>query len=131
MADAPSRDRRGLGRGLAALLGDADTVATASQSAALVELPLDAIAPNPDQPRAAIEPAALEALAASLRAAGVLQPVVVAPADAEGRHLLIAGERRWRAARLAGLERVPAIVRAVDARERLELAWSRTSSART
>ena len=122
MADAPSRDRRGLGRGLAALLGDADAVATASQSAALVELPLDAIAPNPDQPRAAIEPAALEALAASLRAAGVLQPVVVAPADAEGRHLLIAGERRWRAARLAGLERVPAIIRAVDARERLELA---------
>ncbi len=122
MADAPSRDRRGLGRGLAALLGDADAVAAASQSAALVELPLDAIAPNPDQPRAAIEPAALEALAASLRAAGVLQPVVVAPADAEGRHLLIAGERRWRAARLAGLERVPAIVRAVDARERLELA---------
>ena len=87
-----------------------------------MELPLDAIAPNPDQPRAAIEPAALEALAASLRAAGVLQPVVVAPADAEGRHQLIAGERRWRAARLAGLERVPAIVRAVDARERLELA---------
>ena len=94
MADAPARDRRGLGRGLAALLGDADPVAAALPGAVLVELPLDAVSPNPDQPRATIDPQALEALASSLRAAGVLQPVVVAPADAEGRHELIAGERR-------------------------------------
>ena len=52
----------------------------------------------------------------------MLQPIVVAPADDDGRHALVAGERRWRAARLAGLERVPAMVRAVDDRERLELA---------
>lgn len=122
MADAPARDRRGLGRGLSALLGDADPVVAALPGAVLVELPLDAIRPNPDQPRATIDPEALEALASSLRAAGVLQPVVVGPADAEGRHELIAGERRWRAAGIAGLERVPAIVRAVDERERLELA---------
>ena len=123
MADASTRDRRGLGRGLSALLGDAEPVGPgAAPAGSLVEIPLDAIAPNPDQPRAVIEPEALEALAASIRASGVLQPVVVAPADADGRHELIAGERRWRAARIAGLERVPAVVRAVDARERLELA---------
>lgn len=123
MADPSPRDRRGLGRGLSALLGDAEPVGPgAAPAGSLVEVPLDAIAPNPDQPRTVIEPEALEALAASIRASGVLQPVVVAPADAEGRHELIAGERRWRAARIAGLERVPAIIRAVDARERLELA---------
>ncbi len=123
MADASIRDRRGLGRGLSALLGDAEPLgAGAARVGALVDVPLDSIVPNPDQPRAVIEPEALEALAASIRASGVLQPVVVAPADTEGRHELIAGERRWRAARIAGLERVPAIVRAVDARERLELA---------
>lgn len=123
MADASTRDRRGLGRGLSALLGDAEPVGPgAAPSGSLVEVPLESIAPNPDQPRAVIEQEALEALAASIRASGVLQPVVVAPADAEGRHELIAGERRWRAARIAGLERVPAVIRAVDARERLELA---------
>ena len=123
MADASTRDRRGLGRGLSALLGDAEPLGPgAAPLGSLVEIPLDAIVPNPDQPRAVIEPEALEALAASIRASGVLQPVVVAPSDAAGRHELIAGERRWRAARIAGMERVPAIVRAVDARERLELA---------
>lgn len=123
MADASTRDRRGLGRGLSALLGDAEPLGPgAAPLGSLVEIPLDAIVPNPDQPRAVIEPEALEALAASIRASGVLQPVVVTPSDAAGRHELIAGERRWRAARIAGMERVPAIVRAVDARERLELA---------
>lgn len=123
MADPYMRDRRGLGRGLAALLGDVDPLASeAVTTASFVEIPLDAIVPNPDQPRAVIEPEALEALAASIRASGLLQPVVVAPRDGAGRHELIAGERRWRAARLAGLERVPAVVRAVDARERLEFA---------
>jgi ParB family transcriptional regulator, chromosome partitioning protein len=116
----PARDRRGLGRGLAALLGDAP--ATGVPEARLAEIPVDAIDPNPDQPRAVLDQEALEALAASIRASGVLQPVVVAPAGADGRHVLIAGERRWRAARLAGLASVPAVVRAVDGRERLELA---------
>jgi ParB family chromosome partitioning protein len=88
----------------------------------LLELPIDAIEPNPSQPRARIDGDALRALAASIRASGVLQPVLVAPADGDGRHALVAGERRWRAARLAGLDRVPAIVRRVDDRERLELA---------
>jgi ParB family chromosome partitioning protein len=113
------RGRRGLGRGLSALLGEG---APAAASAGLLELPVDAIEPSPSQPRARIDGDALRALAASIRASGVLQPVLVAPADGEGRHALVAGERRWRAARLAGLDRVPAIVRRVDDRERLELA---------
>ena len=121
MAEPAARDRRGLGRGLASLLGDAEPVLGLPADGPR-ELPLDAIVPNPDQPRARIEAAALEALAASIRASGVIQPVVVAPAEADGTHVLVAGERRWRAARLAGLERVPVVVRAVDARERLELA---------
>ncbi len=122
MAETPARERRGLGRGLEALLGDGEAARAATSGGTLLSLALDAIDPNPDQPRATLAPEALEALAASVRATGILQPVVVAPADAAGRHQLIAGERRWRAARLAGLQRVPAIVREVDARERLELA---------
>jgi ParB family transcriptional regulator, chromosome partitioning protein len=111
VADAPPRERRGLGRGLEALLGDGAAAQSAATGGALLEIPLDAILPNPDQPRATLEPAALEALAASLRATGVLQPVVVGPADAQGRHQLIAGERRWRAARRVGLQAIPALVR--------------------
>jgi ParB family chromosome partitioning protein len=115
-----ARGRRGLGRGLSALLGEGAAVVPGTTG--LLELPLDAIEANPSQPRARIDAGALNALAASIRATGMLQPVVVAPAGDDGRHLLVAGERRWRAARLAGLERVPALVRRVDDRERLELA---------
>jgi len=119
VAEAP-RERRGLGRGLAALLGEGEEQQAAP--AALLELALDAVEPNPDQPRAAIDHEALEALATSIRATGVLQPVVVGPAQPSGRHQLVAGERRWRAAGLAGLSHIPAVVRRVDERERLELA---------
>jgi ParB family transcriptional regulator, chromosome partitioning protein len=112
------RDRRGLGRGLAALLGDP----AAEPSGALRDVAVDQVAPNPEQPRGAIDPAALKTLADSIARSGVLQPVVVSRAGPDGRHLLIAGERRWRAAQIAGLERIPAVVRDVDARERLELA---------
>jgi ParB family chromosome partitioning protein len=113
------RGRRGLGRGLSALLGETPA---AAPGPALLEVPVGAIDPNPSQPRGRIDEGALEALAASIRASGVLQPILVAPAGDDGHHPLIAGERRWRAARLAGLERVPAVVREVDDRERLELA---------
>lgn len=118
MAEARG-ERRGLGRGLAALLGEAPPEPRGG--ADLRQVPVDAIAPNPDQPRRAIDQAALEALAASVRATGLLQPVVVRPLDGGGFQL-VAGERRWRAARLAGLEAVPALVRQADERERLELA---------
>ncbi|MEW6583316.1 MAG: ParB/RepB/Spo0J family partition protein [Actinomycetota bacterium] len=112
---AEQAGRRALGRGLAALLGDAPPPA----SAGLVEVAVDAIRPNPDQPRRRIDPEGLAALVASIRASGVVQPVVVRP-DGEG-YELVAGERRWRAAREAGLERIPAVVRDADERERLEL----------
>jgi ParB family chromosome partitioning protein len=113
---AEATGRRVLGRGLAALLGDGPS----STTAGLVEIPLDAIRPNPDQPRRSIDPETLATLAASVRASGLVQPVVVRRAD-EG-YELIAGERRWRAARVAGLTSVPALVRDADERERLELA---------
>ena len=113
------RDRRGLGRGLAALLGEG---ASAADAPRLVELAPASIVPNPDQPRGTIADEALQALAASVRASGLLQPVVVRPADAAGVHVLVAGERRWRAAQLAGLQRIPAVVRTVDERESVEFA---------
>ena len=102
-ADAPTR--RGLGRGLEVLVGGGGT-------SELLELPIDAIRPNPRQPRKRFEPESTSGLAASIRHQGVLQPVVVRP-RAEGGYELIAGERRWRAARIAGLTEVPVVVRDV------------------
>jgi ParB family transcriptional regulator, chromosome partitioning protein len=95
----------GLGRGLSALLP-----AAAPGQSGLVNLRLSAIHPNPRQPRALFEDEALQELAQSLREVGLLQPIVVRPVD-ENRYELIAGERRFRAARLAGLEEIPAVVR--------------------
>jgi ParB family chromosome partitioning protein len=106
--------RKALGRGLNALLRTVETTTTG-----LEQVPLDLIDPNPFQPRRAIPEASLKELADSIRASGVVQPVLLRPAD--GRYQLVAGERRWRAARLAGLESIPAIVRDVADRETLEL----------
>jgi ParB family transcriptional regulator, chromosome partitioning protein len=118
VADPPQR----LGRGLAALLGGAPPAGAPPQAVAgLVELPVAAIRPNPKQPRRRFEPVALDALVESLRANGLVQPVVVRPI-ADGAYELIAGERRWQAAQRAGLERIPALVRDALERERLELA---------
>lgn len=105
---------RGMGRGLAAILGE--TVAAGS----LRELPPELIDPNPNQPRARFDREQLEALAGSLQERGVLQPVLVRPKG--DRFELIAGERRWRAAKAAGLRRIPAVVREVDDGGSLELA---------
>jgi len=109
------RPRGGLGRGLGALL---------PTSAGLTELDVDAIQPNPRQPRQHVDPGQLEELASSIRAHGVLQPLVVRELPGAGgrRFELIAGERRWRAARLAGLARVPAVVKDVTPQATLELA---------
>ncbi len=87
----------------------------------LRELAIELISPNPRQPRAALDGESLLALAESIKARGILQPVVVRALPG-GSYELIAGERRLRAAKLAGLERIPAIVRRADDRERLELA---------
>ncbi len=110
--------RRGMGKGLAAIL-------TASrdedEAPELRELPVELIAPNPNQPRRHFDEEALLALAGSLRERGVLQPVLVRPV-AGGTYELIAGERRWRAARLAGMGTVPALVRPQDDAASLELA---------
>lgn len=84
------------------------------------ELRVDAIEPNPDQPRRSFDPEHIERLAESIRRHGVLQPVVVRPVG--GRYELVVGERRWRATQRAGLETIPAVVADVDSRDRLELA---------
>jgi ParB family chromosome partitioning protein len=111
-----SAPRRGLGRGLEVLIGGGE--GAASQ---LAELPVDAIRANPRQPRRRFEPEATAGLASSIREQGLLQPVVVRP-RAEGGYELIAGERRWRAAREAGVETLPALVREADDRDSLLLA---------
>ncbi|HSR45564.1 MAG TPA: ParB/RepB/Spo0J family partition protein [Acidimicrobiia bacterium] len=103
----PAR-RSGLGRGLEALIPQRDSV---DQGYAV--LAIDHIEPNPNQPRVAFDDAALGELTASIVEVGLLQPVVVRPVD-ENRYELIAGERRWRAARRAGLVEIPAVVRATD-----------------
>ena len=86
----------------------------------LLHLPIEAIHPNPRQPRRRFEPEATSGLAASIRLQGVLQPVVVRPRP-EGGYQLVAGERRWRAAREAGIPTLPAVVRAADDRDALLL----------
>lgn len=98
-------ERRGLGRGLSALIPTGDDAPVK-----LRELPVDAIAPNPRQPRAAFNEQELEELAASIREVGLLQPIVVRQVEHE-RYALIAGERRLRAAKLVGLSHLPVIVR--------------------
>lgn len=103
--------RSGLGRGLGALIPD-EAEAEAELGASYRELSVDEIVPNPFQPREEFDEAGIEALAASIEAVGVLQPVLVRPAPDEG-YQLIAGERRWRAAQKAGLRRIPAIVREI------------------
>jgi ParB family chromosome partitioning protein len=107
-----------MGRGLAAILSVSGGPAAADD---LRMLPVELIVPNPKQPRRSFDEAGLEALAGSLRERGVLQPVLVRPV-AGGTYELVAGERRWRAAQIAGLENVPALVRGRDDAEALEAA---------
>ena len=107
---------RGIGRGLAAILPT-----SAAEDESLHRIPLELITPNPNQPRKAFDEQELGELAGSLREHGVLQPILVRPLPG-GRYELLAGERRWRAAQLAGLDRIPAVVRPAAENERLELA---------
>jgi ParB family transcriptional regulator, chromosome partitioning protein len=110
----PADGRRGLGRGLDVLIGGA-------AQTDLAHLPVDSVHPNPRQPRRRIDGEAVGALAESIRHQGVIQPVVVRPRTAGGWEL-IAGERRWRAARDAGAKTIPAVVRHADDRDSLLLA---------
>ena len=112
--------RSGLGRGLQALIPPVEeTTDHTDERAALLEVEIGAVVPNPRQPRGRFEEEALGSLTDSVRELGVLQPILVRPLGA-GRYELVAGERRWRAARRAGLATVPAIVRGVDDRRSLE-----------
>jgi ParB family chromosome partitioning protein len=108
------KERRGLGRGLEVLLGEG------AGQPELLHLPIESIHPNPRQPRRRFEPEAAAGLAASIRHQGVLQPVVVRRRE-EGGYELIAGERRWRAAREAGTPTLPALVKDVGDRDSLLL----------
>lgn len=108
-------NRHGLGRGLGALLSRSP-----ESAGPVTDLPVDSITANPQQPRKAFEDKALQQLAESLRQSGVLQPVVVRRMN--GGYQLIVGERRWRAAKLAGLSQIPAVVREATDAQSLELA---------
>lgn len=111
---ARNRSRRALGRGLDALLPQAPETG-------LKEIEVERIEPNPDQPRQRFDQVALEELAGSIREHGLVQPLVVARIG-EDRYRIVVGERRWRAAQLAGLQRVPAVVKDASDRDTLELA---------
>jgi ParB family chromosome partitioning protein len=118
-----SEERRALGRGLAALIGDADNETAALQRArSQRRLPVEMIRPNPRNPRVTFETGDLDELAQSIREKGVVQPILVRPADGPDSYEIIAGERRWRAAQRAGLHEVPVIVHAASDQEALELA---------
>jgi len=105
--------KSGLGRGLDALLA----IDRADPAAGTI--PVESIDPNPRQPRTRFDDESLEALAASIREVGILQPIVVGPAGPDGRHILVAGERRLRASKLVGLDQIPAVVRDSDEAARL------------
>jgi ParB family chromosome partitioning protein len=108
--------KRGMGRGLAAILPE-----SSEGGPELRELDVTQIEPNPDQPRAKFDATSLDALAGSIGSVGLLQPLIVRPLD-DGRYELVAGERRWRAAQKAGIDRVPAVIRTSPEDERLQAA---------
>jgi ParB family transcriptional regulator, chromosome partitioning protein len=110
--------KRGMGRGLAAILPESPTDAPGPE---LRDVPVELIRPNPDQPRSRIDDDGIGDLAASVAAAGIVQPLIVRPLS-NGTYELIAGERRWRAAQQAGLDEVPALVRDQEDAERLQVA---------
>lgn len=104
-----------MGRGLGAILPDSAT------GPDMRELPVESIDRNPGQPRTNFAPEALEALSESIKASGVVQPLIVRPSG-RGKYEIIAGERRWRAAQMAGVDKVPVVIRDSDEADRLEVA---------
>lgn len=125
MVETKKVERRGLGRGLSALMADvaADSPVAAASRPAEQAVPIEKIVPNPDQPRRSFTEEALAELADSIRAKGVIQPLIVRPNPRQvGTWEIVAGERRWRAAQRAQLHELPVIVRDFDDTEVLEVA---------
>ncbi|MEL6376969.1 MAG: ParB/RepB/Spo0J family partition protein, partial [Pseudomonadota bacterium] len=124
MADKPNK--RGLGRGLSALMSDvAETSSNVEDAPKSPDrtVPIELIEPNPDQPRRDFEQKALDDLAASIREKGVIQPLIVRRNPRrDGAYEIVAGERRWRASQLAKLHEVPVIIREFSDEEVLEIA---------
>jgi len=116
----PMARKGGLGKGLDALIPG--SISSPAEGMSTFEVPVEKIIPNPLQPRSVMQPEALEELAASIREHGILQPLLVTYDAANDAYILVAGERRLRAARLAGLELVPVLVRQATEQQRLELA---------
>lgn len=117
--------RPGLGRGLDALIpGEEEETQkqSASQSKGILQVSIENINPNPKQPRTDLDPEGLEELAASIREHGIIQPLIVSKKEGAQGYTIIAGERRWRAAEIAGLKMVPVIEKSVSERGQLELA---------
>jgi ParB family transcriptional regulator, chromosome partitioning protein len=110
--------KSGLGRGLGALIPGGENL----PESGVAMVSVDSVSPNPRQPRSSMHPEELEELTASVREHGVLQPLIVTPGKADGQYILIAGERRLQAARLAGLKIVPVLIRQATDQQRLELA---------
>ena len=118
-------ERRGLGRGLSALLDEAEAASTPEGRRAVgaLDIPIELIRRNPNQPRRQFAPEALGELTASVEKRGVIQPILVRPLpDTDGEYQIVAGERRWRAAQQAGLRAIPALVRDLDELEAMEVA---------
>lgn len=114
----------GLGRGLSALMADVAQTQKGPDEIGRTNsyFPIESLVPNPNQPRRTFDQEALAALAASIGQKGIVQPLIVRPAPVSGTYEIVAGERRWRAAQLAGLHQVPAIVRDYSDEEVLEVA---------
>ncbi len=121
-------ERRNLGRGLSALMADIDVSGAAAggepaRAEGLREIPIERIRPNPEQPRRSFASEALEELAASIREKGVLQPLILRPDPVTpGHYQIVAGERRWRAAQMAQVHSLPAVLRDLSDSEVLEIA---------
>ena len=125
--DASGQPRqRGLGKGLAALLGETmEPATTGTREGALLSIPIEHLAPHPNQPRQHFDEAEIESLADSIRARGIVQPLVVRPGpggEDGAPYQIVAGERRWRAAQRAGLHELPAVVRQLSDPESIEIA---------
>jgi len=123
MTDTPDLKKRGLGRGLDALMDDAGPAGEAPDAgpSTVRFLPVDCMDPNPFQPRTQFYEADVEELAGSIRAHGVLQPILVRPVHGSDRYEIVAGERRWQAAQIAQLHEIPVIIRPLDDAQTLEI----------